>query len=111
MESVSLTGCEMPDAVLKLMRVLFHRIAAHEAQAAQDPRRAPDVGEEGQYGEAEVLRLIARGHWIVSWNLGRRSRFLRPCSGRKGRDQVAAPPAEPEPVDTRSTVSARGALK
>lgn len=59
-----LTGSEMPPSALKLMRALFCHVAAHEAQAAQDARTAHDVEEEGRYGEAEILRFLARGHRI-----------------------------------------------
>lgn len=54
----------MPPAVLKLMRDLFRHMAAHEAQAAQDARTAHDIEGQGRYGEAEILRFLARGHRI-----------------------------------------------
>jgi hypothetical protein len=54
----------MPPAVLNLMRDLFCHMAAHEAQAEQDARTAHEVGEEGRYGEAEILRFLARRHRI-----------------------------------------------
>jgi hypothetical protein len=54
----------MPPTVLKLMRDLFCHMAAHEAQAAHDARMAHEVGEEGRFGEAEILRFLARGHRI-----------------------------------------------
>jgi hypothetical protein len=54
----------MPPAVLKLTRDLFCHMAAHEAQAEHDARTAHQVGEEGRYGEAEILRFLARGHRI-----------------------------------------------
>lgn len=75
----------MPHAVLKLMRVLCRRIAAHEAQAALDARRAHDVEEEGRYGEAVVLRLVARGHRIRILELRSQIALLEAVFG-PGRD-------------------------
>jgi hypothetical protein len=54
----------MPHDLLEMMRALHGRIATHEALAAQDVRKADDIEREGRYGEAAVLRALARSHRI-----------------------------------------------
>ena len=54
----------MPRDVLELMRALYGRIASHEAQAAQAARKADAFEQDGRYGEAELLRILARDHRI-----------------------------------------------
>ncbi|MHB2209727.1 hypothetical protein [Methylobacterium sp. CM6257] len=54
----------MPRAVLELMRALYGRIASHEVLAAQTARKAEAFERDGRYGEAELLRILARDHRI-----------------------------------------------
>ena len=61
---VTAAGSNMPRDVLKLIRALYGLLATHEALAAQDVRKANDIEREGRYGEAEVLRALARNHRI-----------------------------------------------
>jgi hypothetical protein len=58
------TGSDMPRDVLDLMRALYGRIVSHEAQAAQAARKADAFERDGRYGEAELLRVLARNHRI-----------------------------------------------
>ncbi|MGT2482338.1 hypothetical protein ACU4GR_33695 (plasmid) [Methylobacterium oryzae CBMB20] len=54
----------MPRDIPDLMRALNGRIIAHEAMATQAARKADAFEQDGRYGEAELLRILARDHRI-----------------------------------------------
>ncbi|MGX9984590.1 hypothetical protein [Methylobacterium fujisawaense] len=54
----------MPRDVLELVRALYSQIGTHEALAAQGVGKAETFERDGRYGEAELLRILARDHRI-----------------------------------------------
>lgn len=54
----------MPRDIQELVRALYCRIATHEDLAARGARKAETFEQDGRYGEAELLRILARDHRI-----------------------------------------------
>ncbi|MGH1572078.1 hypothetical protein ACRAWG_39025 (plasmid) [Methylobacterium sp. P31] len=75
----------MPRDIPDLMRALYGRVTFHEALAAQGARKAEAFERDGRYGEAELLRILARDHRIrameVRAHIGLLEMWLGPDGG------------------------------
>ena len=77
-------GSKIPRDVLELIRVLYGRIATHEALAAQDVCKAYGADQDGHHDEAEALRTLARNHRIRALEVGAHIRLLEMGFGPDG---------------------------